>query len=225
MCRSDGSDPVQLTSFEEHSGTPRWSPDGRTIVFDSLHSGNWDLWLIDPEGGLPRRLATDLSDENMGTWSRDGKWIYFSSTRTGTAEIYKMPSEGGDAVQLTHRGGTFYAVESWDGRYLYFNANGGSLGPLWRLPTSGGDEEEQVLPEVRGRDWAIGKRGIYFVRTSGQDYSIHLFDSETGETTELYREQGASAHRELVVSPDEKWLLFSESPAPKSELMLVEGFR
>jgi Tol biopolymer transport system component len=39
MAGSDGSHPVQMTSFGRHSGTPRWSPDGTQIVFDSNASG------------------------------------------------------------------------------------------------------------------------------------------------------------------------------------------
>ncbi len=66
MSNSDGSDPVQLTFFEEKTGNPRWSPDGKRIVFDSLHSGNWDVWLIDPEVGVPHQLTTHLSDERNG---------------------------------------------------------------------------------------------------------------------------------------------------------------
>jgi hypothetical protein len=30
---------------------------------------------------------------------------------------------------------------------------------------------------------------------------------------------------DLAVSPDEKWILFSEMPFAQSELMLVENFR
>ncbi|MEJ2147307.1 MAG: protein kinase [Acidobacteriota bacterium] len=223
MCNSDGSNPIQLTSFKEHSGTPRWSPDGKMIVFDSLHSGNWDLWLIDPEGGIPRQLTTNPSDEGMGTWSHDGKWIYFTSLRTGRTEIYRMPAEGGATEQLSKKGG-WYALESRDGRYLYYK-RATKPGPLFRLTTDGEGEEEQVLPEVFWRDWAVGTRGIYFVERDGQDYSIHLFDLETGENTELYRRQKALPHQELAVSPDEKWLLFSESPVPRAELMLAENFQ
>ena len=154
MCKSDGADPVQLTSFEEHTGTPRWSPDGRQVLFDSLHSGNWDLWLIDPEQRVPRQLTTDLSDETMGTWSRDGQWVYFQSTRTGRQEIWKMPSEGGEAVQVTEDGGS-YAVESRDGSFLYYTQP--STPGLWQLPNrKGGRGATGAVPGCRQ---VLGRRG------------------------------------------------------------------
>ncbi len=221
-CRSDGSDPIQLTTFAEWCGTPRWSPDGSRIVFDSLHSGNWDLWVISREGGLPRQLTTELSDENMGTWSRDGNWIYFMSTRTGRNEIFKMPSNGGDAIQVTENGG-YYALESCDGKDLYYSKF--SEVGLWRLVDGAEGKEVRVLPEVRFRNWAIGRRGIYFASFAPRDYRVRFLDPGTGRITELYRRKGAFRHNDLTVSPDEEWLLFDESPWQESELMLVENFR
>ncbi|MFZ0429594.1 MAG: hypothetical protein WAO20_15860 [Acidobacteriota bacterium] len=213
---------MQLTDFEEWSGTPRWSPDGRTIAFDSLHSGNWDLWLVDAEGGVPRQLTADSADENSPAWSRDGRWIYFSSSRTGKREIFRIPSQGGEAKQLTEHGG-YYARESRDGQYVYY-AKITELG-LWRLPSSGQGEEEKVLPRVLVRDFDMGERGIYFAERAPQNFRFSFLDLETGETTLLYSRQGPFQRAsDLSVSPDEKWFLFSEKPLATSELMLVENF-
>ncbi|MEJ2147436.1 MAG: DUF5050 domain-containing protein, partial [Acidobacteriota bacterium] len=220
-CRSDGSKPLQLTVLEGFCGTPRWSPDGRRIVFDSNQSGNWDLWLMDPEGGAPHQLTNDLSDENQGTWSRDGRWIYFTSARTGRNEIFKMPAEGGKPVQLTRDGG-WYALESTDGKSVYYTRQ--SEPGLWRLPASGQGESIHMLSQVRFTNWAVGDRGIYFAAYAPQDYRIQFYDLKSGETTELYRRQGAFDHPGLAVSPDEKWLLFGEVPWPEAELMLAENF-
>jgi Tol biopolymer transport system component/serine/threonine protein kinase len=220
-CNIDGSNCAPLTDLEEKSGTPRWSPDGKTIVFDSLHSGNWDLWLIDAEGGIPRQLTTDPSDENMGTWSHDGRWIYFASTRTGRSEIYRMPAEGGESIQLTRNGG-FCAVESRDGRYVYYISRPG----LWRLPSSGQGEEERVLSEIYLRNYAVGKKGVYFAKSDHLGFRIHFLDFGTGEVRTLYRKQGRFEHgHDLTVSRDEKWLLFTEFLSPESELILAENFR
>lgn len=218
----DGSSPVQLTDFEEWAGTPRWSSDGRMIAFDSLHSGDWDLWLVEAEGGVPRQLTAASSDENIPAWSRDGRWIYFSSTRTGKREIFKIPCEGGEAIQFTKNGG-LSARESGDGQYVYYTKLT-ELG-LWRLPRSGDGEEEKVLPGIRSGDFEIGKQGIYFSRHAPQDFRISFLSFGTGETTQLYRRSGPFEHtHQLNVSPDEKWLLFSESPMATSELMLVQNF-
>ncbi len=220
-CRSDGSNPVRMTFFEEWCGTPRWAPDGRRIVFDSQHSGNWDLWLLDADGGIPRQLTAEPSEENQGTWSRDGRWIYFSSTRTGSRQLFKVRSDGGEAIRLT-RGGGVFGLESRDGQYLYYTK--ASAFGLWRMETGGQRREEQVLPDVRFRNFAVGSKGIYFATFSHLDFRIFLLDPGTGKSTELHHRHGPLLHNDLTVSPDEKWILYGEGPQ-ESELMLVEHFR
>ena len=101
------------------TGTPRWSPDGQTIAFDSNLEGQFEIYVIPAAGGKPRRLTSHPANDHVPSFSRDGKWIYFSSNRTGEYQIWKIPASGGDAVQVTHNGG-YVAFESPDGAYLYY---------------------------------------------------------------------------------------------------------
>src|SRR5262245_6322117 len=42
-----GGEPRQLTSSPKSDRHPRWSPDGRRILFESSRSGTNQLWIID----------------------------------------------------------------------------------------------------------------------------------------------------------------------------------
>jgi Tol biopolymer transport system component len=225
---SDGSHPVQLTSFKGHTGTPRWSPDSRRIVFDSVEEGDWNLYIIDADGGVPWRLTQESSTDAVGTWSHDGRWIYFASDRSGSWQTWKIPAEGGEAVQVT-QGGGHYAQESWDGRDLYFVRSIAGSG-IWRVPVEGGDEAEVVSGPVDPfGDWALSRNGLYYAaeRTQArrEEYTIQYLDFESGRTTELFRKDGPFGHGWITVSPGEEWILFSEWPLSQSELMLMENFR
>ncbi|HRA88146.1 MAG TPA: hypothetical protein PK992_08755, partial [Planctomycetaceae bacterium] len=56
---SDGSlPPRQLTNGTAKDNNPKWSPDGRWIMFESTRSGNSQLWIINPAGGEARQLTT-----------------------------------------------------------------------------------------------------------------------------------------------------------------------
>jgi Tol biopolymer transport system component/predicted Ser/Thr protein kinase len=229
VCDSDGTNPVQLTSFERHTGTPRWSRDGRRIVFDSLEAGDVNLYVLEADGGgVPRRLTQEPSSDCCGTWSRDGRWIYFNSNRGGSTQIWKLPVEGGTAVQVT-KGGGFYAEESWDGQHLYYARQAGDTG-IWRVPVAGGNETEVLPGPIPGwGSWALSRSGVYYstirALAGRSEYRILHLEFESGRVSDLYRKEGPFYQQWLTVSPDEEWILFSESPYWTSELMLAENFR
>ena len=224
---ADGSHPFQPVSFETYMGTPRWSPDGKRLVFDSLQEGNWDLYVTDLEGGAPRRLTREPSEDGTGTWSRDGRFIYFHSDRSGRMELWRVPSEGGAAVQVTHGGG-YYGVESPDARFLYYSRTLDTSG-IWLASTTGGEPTEIVPGPLAWQTWALGAHGLYWLTNQPgirqNSFAMHYMDGDTRKVTELFRREGRVTVYDVAVSPDEKWILYSESPWTTSEIMLVENFR
>lgn len=76
----DGQQPPrQLTSTNAKDSNPRWSPDGRWILFESSRSGTSQLWAISTLGGEARQLTTISTGASGGIWSRDGQRIVFNS--------------------------------------------------------------------------------------------------------------------------------------------------
>src|SRR5438132_236374 len=71
--------PRQLTGSAKHDRHPRWSPDGKQILFESDRSGENQLWIIDVSGGEARQLTTIATEASNALWSRDGKTIAFVS--------------------------------------------------------------------------------------------------------------------------------------------------
>lgn len=83
VLNADGSGLKQITSFAADtpvfspggifpmmSGavTPAWSPDGDWIAFASNHEGNYDLYLIHPDGSGMTRLTTSPEPELSVGW-------------------------------------------------------------------------------------------------------------------------------------------------------------
>jgi len=102
-----------------------------------------------------------------------------------------------------------------------------SLG--WRVPVDGGQETE-VFGERALLVAAQPGDGLYLSRWHpvGRDerWAVEFLDLHSGQLTELFRKDGPFINNHPVkVSPDEEWILYSEIPAPTSELMLVENFR
>jgi Tol biopolymer transport system component len=221
---ADGSKPVQMTNnLGRQQGTPRWSPDGRWIAFDSQgEDGHWDIYVMDASGGKPRRITMDPSDENMPLWSHDGKWIYFSSDRTGRGEIWRVPFAGGAAEQVTKEGG-FQAYESADGTTLFYTKATSS--PLFAKPLSGGGER-QLLDWVTQRAFVPVDDGIYYIgkRSDTGQYPLAFFRFSS-QTSQVLTNIDGVVQIGLTVSPDRKDILFTKTRAFGSVLMMIENFQ
>jgi Tol biopolymer transport system component/predicted Ser/Thr protein kinase len=223
VCDSEGLNPVQLTSFGgPHVGSPRWSPDGRWIAFDSTKEGQRDIYVVSAEGGAARRLTTEPSLDVRPSWSRDGRWIYFGSNRSGEWQVWKVPAEGGAAVQVTRKGGR-EAFEASDGKFLYYTKFG--TDGIWRVPVGGG-EETKALDQGRQDYWAVSSEGLCLLsRTATGAPVIRLYSFATGQLTDIAELPKAAEHWYPTISPDGKWILYSQLDRVDSDLMLVENFR
>jgi dipeptidyl aminopeptidase/acylaminoacyl peptidase len=73
--------PRQLTTTDKKDSHPRWSADGKRILFESTRSGGApQLWTIDLGGGEARRITHISSGAGNAIWSRDGAHIAFVSS-------------------------------------------------------------------------------------------------------------------------------------------------
>ena len=93
------------------------------------------------------------------------------------------------------------------------------------MPVSGG-EESQVLSSVVFRAFCLVNDGIYFIAEPDADgkSSIQFLSFAAGKVKTVARMSGTSSEG-LSVSPDGRFLLFSQLDEAGSDLMLVENFR
>lgn len=82
------------------------SPDGETVVFESLGK----LYTKSMSGGSPKRLISGGDDRELfPSWSRDGKSIVFVSwTDNGLGQIKTVGVDGGPARTITQQPGIGY---------------------------------------------------------------------------------------------------------------------
>ena len=80
---------------------PRWSPDGRKLLFVSRRNGNPEVYVINADGGGQRRLTRNPAEDSDPAWSPDGRKIAFISTRDGERAIYVMNADGSQQRSVT----------------------------------------------------------------------------------------------------------------------------
>src|SRR5437870_13068529 len=68
-----GAKPEQLTSAKASDNRPRFSPDGRSLVFISDRAGKPQAWVISLSGGEPRQVTDIPGGVTAAEWSPDGK--------------------------------------------------------------------------------------------------------------------------------------------------------
>jgi hypothetical protein len=101
---------------------PRWSSDGRKLVFSRwVAGGRRDIYLLQLDSGRLQQLTDDRALDLDPVFSADGRRVYFSSDRTGIFNVYCYELESGELWQVTNViGGAFSPAPAADERQLYY---------------------------------------------------------------------------------------------------------
>jgi Tol biopolymer transport system component len=81
------------------SHTPE--PRGK-IAFASDRDGNFEIYIMNPDGGGLFRVTNNPAEDTHPTWSPDGTKLAFVSNRDGNKEIYVVNADGSGTTRLTN---------------------------------------------------------------------------------------------------------------------------
>ncbi|MDZ4865386.1 MAG: protein kinase, partial [Gemmatimonadota bacterium] len=125
---------VPITRGNQATEVVRLSPDGRWLVYDSDLNGNADLFIVPSDGGTPRQLTDDPSDDLAADWSPDGSIIAFHSFRTGNRDVFTINADGTGLAQVTSDTlSDWYAVWGRDNNTLAFTRGEGAAASLLEI--------------------------------------------------------------------------------------------
>jgi TolB protein len=91
---------IQPVTDRDDDTAPGFSPDGRKIAFMSRRDGNWEIYVINPDGSGLRRLTNDPAEDGLPTWSPDGRVLAFISNRGGSWSVWVMTPTGNGQREL-----------------------------------------------------------------------------------------------------------------------------
>ena len=76
---ADGSNLRRMTNHSEADTHPRWSPDGKKLLFVSARSRGRQVWLLPLDGNEPQQVTDFPTEVDGPEWTHDGNGIVFSS--------------------------------------------------------------------------------------------------------------------------------------------------
>src|SRR6266496_6706808 len=95
---TDGSDQRPLTTGQYNDTSPRWSPDGKQLLFLSNRDGKPQIHRLWVNSGQIARVTSLQNPPNNPGWSPDGRWISFVSLVSREAKsVPDMPKAPKDA--------------------------------------------------------------------------------------------------------------------------------
>lgn len=128
-----GGTATRISSLSQDTAYPTWSPDGKTIAFQSYKSGNFHIWAMNPDGSNVRELTFGYYDDREPVFSPDGTQIAFSSDRppagspagvaSGSYNVWVLTLATGQLTEITHDAvlsNAYYPTWTPDGSHITY---------------------------------------------------------------------------------------------------------
>lgn len=193
--------------------------ESRLFNFPTIHNNHiafsygGDIYIVDSNGGIARKLTSHKGYEMFPRFSPDGKHIAFTGQYDGNTEVFVIPAIGGTPKRLSYtatigrddlgdRMGPNNIVMGWtpDGKHITIRSRrytfNSFTGQLFNIPVNGGLCKEITLKDGGFCSWSPdGKKLAYNYifrefRTwkrykGGMADDIRIFDTETKKSEKI----------------------------------------
>jgi dipeptidyl aminopeptidase/acylaminoacyl peptidase len=195
----EGEDERQLTNGDSENSEPRWSGDGKRIVFTSMRGDRWDVVFVealyeldvDADGAEPRRLSQTDESANAASFSADGSRIaYVHTPEDGTyphhSQIAVIRADGSDrrilTTSLDRQCAPFPLGREpvWDGDRIAFGVEDGGNVHVYTVAADGSGEPELLVggEQTTGLYDLAGGAVVYTASTHKRPHELFAGDGK-----------------------------------------------
>ena len=200
----------QLTSARANDGRPRFSPDGKHLVFISDRTGKPQVWILNLAGGEPRQLTDLPSGVAAADWSPDGQKLLLIAP-SGRQRFIKGNPEDPTARAIRDYTWRFDGVGVRD----QYNS-------VWVMDADGGQPERLTEPDYSAdaAAWSPDRRQIAFLadRTESRGLeelpAVWVMSAEGGEPKQVRSMMGGILALAWAPSPRIAYLGIDHEGSP-----------
>jgi len=218
----DGSNQIQLTTYDGEDRWPALSPDGSRVAYVSIRNGQQQFWLMNSDGTEVAQLPAPGNTQRP-EWSPDGDQIAFGNDSIDFWEVWVINADGTNPRRLTSQAGAA-AEPSWspNGQKLVYVAE--PVARYYDLYTINSDGTGQTLlisasatgysnhlpawshdgTEIAAVHWPAGGTGPY-------DLWLMNADGSNGRILVQGIDSPNGSGNNISWSKDGQWLIFGKN--------------
>jgi len=219
----DGANQVRVTSNRRLNLAPWWSPDGRSIAYQSYMRIQPQILVSNVYQGTRETLTDEKTGAYLPSFSPDGTRIAFTSMRDGNSEIYVMNRNGSGVRRLTNNNAGD-AAPRWSptGTQIVFTSDRSGSAQVWVMDADGLNQRRITFGEswADGATWSSAPfNEIAFAGRTGPGYDIKIYDVASGQTRTLT--DGAGSNESPAFSPTGRHIAFISTRMGKWQVFVV----
>jgi len=168
------------------------------------------------------QVSSDIENLALPIWSGDCQWLFASD---GHEDLYRISSRGRHATRISDKGSWFSLVKNGS---VFFDVIDGAKLAIWSQPVNGSEPRPLTgMPDLNADDsWTATEHGIYYTSLITKTSTVNYYDFATRTIHRICTlPQSPTQGGGLAVSPDGRWLLFTQTDDAQSDIMIARHFQ
>jgi len=225
----DGYNARQLTYDKSISVHPRWSPNGRKIIYTSFLQTFPDILEADIYTHQRRRVASFPGLNSGAEFSPDGLSIALTLSKDGNPELYTMNADGGGLQRLTHTPGA-ESSPTWspDGQSIAYVSDDRGSPQIYLISKDGGEPTRLTVSPAYNTEpnWSHPppdseiKPMLALTSRVGGRFQIGIYDTATREVVPKVADD--ADNEDPSWAPDGRHLVFAKTRQWRSRLYMLD---
>lgn len=225
MSRLDGSNRRQLTFPPTHGFLPRWSPDGKQIVYTDLDRNK--IFIVPRDSGVPTPLLPDDPGNQIDpTWMPDGNSIIFERSHLDSdLAIYQVDLKTRQVRMVPGSKDLTGPRVSPDGRWINALSRDWTTLMIYDVQAEKWQQIAKTDTGVFGYpNWSHDSKWLYARRTPHRAVRVNIADHHIEPIVDLkdFFEPGPSW---MALTPDDSLLLHRDRSVQEIYLLTLQSSR